>query len=153
MRTSRLLYSLAWSGLLAAAVTTLTSCSDRPNPVQPDQKVAATNTPAPPATSPYNAVVGKWSRLDGDYLLEFRGVGADGQIDAGYFNPDPIKVSKAVAVKEGSEIKVFVELRDVNYPGCTYSLAYSSSSDQLVGTYFQAAIQQTFDVVFSRAGR
>jgi hypothetical protein len=41
-------------------------------------------------------------------------------------------------------------LRDVNYLGSTYTLEYNPESDQLFGQYFQAALQQTFEVVFSR---
>jgi len=33
---------------------------------------------------------------------------------------------------------VFIELRDVNYPGSTYSLTYEPASDQLKGIYYQA---------------
>jgi hypothetical protein len=47
-------------------------------------------------------------------------------------------------------VKVFIELRDVNYPGSTYTLAYDPVSDQLKGDYFQAALRQTFDVFFTR---
>jgi hypothetical protein len=43
-----------------------------------------------------------------------------------------------------------IELRDVNYPGCIYTLEHNPQSDQLFGQYFQAALQQTYEVVFSR---
>ena len=48
-------------------------------------------------------------------------------------------------------MKVFVELRDVNYPGSTYTLAYDPAADQLRGVYFQALERQSFDVSFVRA--
>jgi hypothetical protein len=38
----------------------------------------------------------------------------------------------------------------VNYPGSTYHLSYESATDRLDGTYFQAAIKQTFNVSFLR---
>jgi hypothetical protein len=38
----------------------------------------------------------------------------------------------------------------VNYPGSTYTLEHNPQSDQLFGQYFQAAMQQTFEVVFAR---
>ena len=47
-------------------------------------------------------------------------------------------------------MKLFVELRDVNYPGSTYSLRYDPARDVLEGAYFQAMEQQTFDVSFVR---
>ena len=69
---------------------------------------------------------------------------------AAYFNPRPINVSQAEATLDGTTIKVFIELRDVNYPGATYHLAYDPRSDQLRGVYFQPALQQKFDVFFVR---
>lgn len=71
-------------------------------------------------------------------------------MDATYSNPQPIRVSKAEASQEGAATKVFVELRDVNYPGSTYTLAYDAAGDKLAGIYFQAALQQKFEVVFER---
>jgi len=43
-----------------------------------------------------------------------------------------------------------LELRDVNYPGSTYTLQYDASYDRLEGTYFQAVHRQTFDIEFVR---
>jgi hypothetical protein len=45
---------------------------------------------------------------------------------------------------------VFVELRDVNYPGSKYSLRYDPAADSLKGFYFQAIEKQTFPVEFIR---
>ena len=50
----------------------------------------------------------------------------------------------------GMPRKFFIELRDVNYPGSTYTLTYDLASDQLKGIYFQAAEQQRFEVAFVR---
>ena len=36
------------------------------------------------------------------------------------------------------------------YPGSTYTLTYNPAKDMLVGFYYQAAMQQNFDVVFAR---
>lgn len=77
-------------------------------------------------------------------------IGLNGRMDVAYFNPNPIKVSRAEASREDSVTKAFVELRDVGYPGCTYSLAYDPQGDRLVGVYFQAAVRKTFDVAFER---
>lgn len=93
---------------------------------------------------------GRWVRPDGGYVIEIGKIEADGKLAAAYFNPNPINVSKASAKQEGGQIKLFVELRDQNYPGCTYDLTYDSQNDTLVGVYFQAALQQRFDVVFAR---
>ena len=73
-----------------------------------------------------------------------------GKIDAVYLNPRPINVGRAEATREGSILKIFVELRAPGYPGSTYTLSYDPKRDQLLGVYFQAAIGQRFEVVFVR---
>ena len=104
----------------------------------------------PPAKVDLQKLAGKWIRTDGDYMLEIKTVGADGHLAADYFNPNPIKVSKAQAKLDGDTAKVFVELTDTGYPGCTYTLTYDALEDQLKGVYFQAAMQQRYDIFFIR---
>ncbi len=112
---------------------------------------AATNAPAPAAVkSEYLKLKGNWERPDGGYVLQIRDVAADGKLDAGYFNPSPINIARAVVYTEGGQIKVYVELRDANYPGCVYRLTYDPKADQLYGTYFQASMGQTYDITFAR---
>ena len=77
-------------------------------------------------------------------------IDAGGKMTAAYFNPRPINVSQAEAALDGTTAKVFIELRDVNYPGATYHLTYDAEKDQLQGVYFQPALQQKFDVFFVR---
>ena len=62
----------------------------------------------------------------------------------------PINIAKAEATHVGSKLSVFVELRAPNYPGSMYTLVYDPKQDQLRGTYFQAALGQSFDVYFVR---
>jgi hypothetical protein len=110
---------------------------------------------APAADSPttkqdFQKLRGKWLRPDGGYVIDIKSVAEDGAMDAAYFNPRPIHVAKADASHDGATTKLFIELRDVNYPGSTYTLAYDSEGDRLYGNYFQAVEQQNFDVVFVR---
>jgi hypothetical protein len=98
----------------------------------------------------FDVLQGRWLRPDGEYILQIRSVDGSGNMDAGYFNPRPINVSKAQAAKESGKIKVFVELSDVGYPGSTYTLTYDPKQDVLRGVYFQAAMKQSFDVYFTR---
>ncbi len=93
---------------------------------------------------------GKWVRQDGGYVIEIRGVSIDGKLDAAYFNPAPIHIYRAEATQEGTALKLYLELRDVNYPGSYYTLTYDEKADQLRGFYYQAVQQQLFDVTFSR---
>jgi hypothetical protein len=98
----------------------------------------------------FETLLGKWIRPDGGYILSVKRVYPDGRVDAGYFNPRPINVSQAHASQEGSTVKLFVELQAPGYPGSTYDLVYDTSNDALVGIYFQAAMQQRFQVIFQR---
>ena len=102
------------------------------------------------ALSSFDKLKGRWQRPDGGYIVEVRSVDDTGRMDAAYFNPRQINVSKAVALRDGGVTKVFIELRDVNYPGSTYTLAYDPVSDRLAGTYYQALQQQSFEVLFAR---
>jgi hypothetical protein len=95
-------------------------------------------------------LVGRWLRPDGGYVLEIRAAQTDGRLEAAYLNPRPITVARAEWHREGGRLRVFVELRDVNYPGSTHALSFLPDQDRLVGAYFQAVQQQTFDVEFVR---
>ena len=99
----------------------------------------------------FGKLKGRWVRPDGGYILSVKGVYSDGKMDAAYYNPKPINVSKAQATQDGTTLKVFVELRDAGYPGSTYMLTYDPKTDRLGGVYYQAAIQQRFDVIFVRS--
>ncbi|HEY7249292.1 MAG TPA: hypothetical protein VIG37_02270 [Methylomirabilota bacterium] len=94
------------------------------------------------------ALTGRWLRLDGGYVLEIRV--ADSAVEATYLNPRPINVARAEAMRQGSTVKLFVELRAPGYPGSTYTLSYNAKRDELSGEYFQAALGQTFPVSFQR---
>jgi hypothetical protein len=86
--------------------------------------------------------------LDNASLI--RSIGANGRLDAGYFNPKSINVSLAEVSRGENAVRVFVELQDVGYPGSSYTLTYDPQRDLMSGTYFQAALNQTFDVIFVR---
>ena len=95
-------------------------------------------------------LIGRWVRPDGGYVIDIRNVDADGKLQAAYFNPRPIHVSQARVTKAQKKLQIFLELRDVGYPGATYTLTYNAQHDVLAGLYFQPTVDQTFDVVFVR---
>lgn len=95
-------------------------------------------------------LAGRWQRPDGGYVLELTGIGPEGQVKAAYFNPQPINVSRSHWQMKDNRLKVFVELRDVNYPGSRYTLTYQPERNRLYGIYYQATMGQIFDVEFLR---
>lgn len=115
--------------------------------VDADNHVAST-----PATAPdFGVLKGRWVRPDGGYVIDIQSVDSGGRMAAAYFNPSPIHVARAEAAEDDETIRIFLELRDVNYPGSTYNLVYEPTLDCLQGTYFQATLKETFDVVFARS--
>jgi hypothetical protein len=93
---------------------------------------------------------GRWVRPDGGYVLELRNIQKNGGLKASYFNPRTIKVYKASWRYKKGLISVFVELRDINYPGSKYDLRYDPATDSLRGTYFQAVEKETYNIEFMR---
>jgi hypothetical protein len=100
--------------------------------------------------SEFQRLVGRWQRTEGDYILDVQSVSSDGKIEARYFNPKPIHVAAARATMVDGEPRLFIELRDINYPGSTYTLTYNRQSDQLDGVYYQALQEMSFFVTFVR---
>jgi hypothetical protein len=143
---------MRWPFYIALIPAALLSVScDKPAPTE-HAASPSTNIPSVPSKPPlqFTRILGRWERPDGGYVLELRTVDSQGKLEANYFNPGPIHVERAAALSENGATKVFVLLRDVNYPGCTYSLTYDDKVDQLYGQYFQASQQQTYDVTFAR---
>ena len=136
LRIPRALPVLAALGLLLASA--LPAVAQRP-----------TSTAVKPMPS-FEMLKGRWLRDTGGYIVEIRNVEPEGRMDAAYFNPRSIHVGKAEASRKGGAVKVFIELRDVNYPGSTYTLTYDAKTDRLVGRYYQAVARETFDVFFVR---
>jgi len=150
----RWLAGAAVAGVVLLAVYLVTRPpAAQPSPASPPNPVSPTNTVASASleTRPqFRRLLGRWLRPDGGYVLDFKHVEDNGKLEATYLNPRPIFVSRAEATQETNTTKVFVELQDVGYPGCNYTLVYDAPSDQLHGVYYQAAIQESFDVVFVR---
>ena len=113
-------------------------------------KAEAANPAGAASKSEFHTLNGRWQRLDGGYIVDIKSVAGSGVADAAYFNPKPIHVAKAEASRDGETLQVFIELRDVNYPGSTYTLTYDPVADQLKGVYYQAVERQRFPVAFVR---
>jgi hypothetical protein len=114
------------------------------------ESVAAPAANAGAVPAPVKQLLGRWVRTDGGYALELRSPDLSGKLEASYFNPKPIRVSRAVWMQGGGGLQVAVELNDAGYPGATYLLTHDASLDRLRGQYTQPQMQQTFDVEFVR---
>ena len=91
-------------GALALAIF-LVGCG---KPAQPEAGPKADAPAAPAAESAdFGPLKGRWVRQDGDYMIEIKSVGADGKLEAGYFNPRPIHVGKAEAEAREGRVRVF----------------------------------------------
>lgn len=98
----------------------------------------------------YGTLAGNWQRTDGNYLIRVRDVLSDGQATVEYFNPRSIHVAWAKISTEKEMIKLFIKFQDKDYEGSTYRLYYYSKKDALVGFYYQAPTDRTFEVIFLR---
>ena len=105
-----------------------------------------------PRTAKINLDVlkGAWVRPDGGYTIVIKSIGPNGQLEATYFNPNPLPFAKAQASQEGETLRASFELRAGGYNGSTYELSYDRASDRLKGTYYQAVAKQKFDIYFVR---
>jgi hypothetical protein len=138
-------FKLVTAGLIAAAL--LGGCGR----TEKKTEAAAAKGEAPvQMTGAFERIKGKWMRSDGGYILEFKQLKANNELDVAYFNPNPIHVGKARIYEERGFTKVFVELQDVNYPGSRYTLILNADKNQLVGNYFQATQQVDYEVAFEK---
>ena len=145
--------ALATAVLLLSGTKPAPGPTTAPVPAQPvqtnAQPVVASAAEAAP-TSPFAPLLGRWLRPDGEYVIEIKSIEGNGEMRAGYFNPRPINVARAEAFQQDGKVKMYLELRDAGYPGSHYTLEYRKDTDQLMGVYFQAAVQESFEVLFVR---
>jgi hypothetical protein len=135
---------------LILALTMLSMLFDVAGVIHKSTCAASQDSPEPVQKTDEKYLVGRWIRPDGGYVIELTATGVKGSLKAAYFNPKPINVYRAeIACKKGI-CTIFVELRDINYPGSKYNLRYDKKNDRLIGTYYQAVAGQTYVVEFLR---
>ena len=139
--------SLAVVILIAAAILAVVGFKSAP-PSGESKSPTTAHTKNPDG---FQKLIGRWLRPDGGYIIEIRGITQNGRMDAAYLNPRPIHIAQADASWKNGKLQVFIELRDTGYPGSTYTLDYNPEQDVLTGIYYQAAMNQAFEVVFVRA--
>src|SRR5713101_8828626 len=101
----------------------------------PQAQQPSTTTTAPTSTgsdsqTAFNALLGRWVRVEGGYVITIRAVDADGKLDASYANPRPLPFYIALATKDGNALGLFFELRAGGYGGSTHTLNYDATSDR-----------------------
>ena len=114
--------------------------------------VAADMGTPPVSSLDYTVIAGEWQRTDGGYLIKVSDVQPEGRARVEYFNPRPIHVALAAISTQKELIKLFIKFQDKGYEGSTYTLFYYAEKDALLGFYYQAAMDRTFEVIFVRKG-
>jgi hypothetical protein len=118
--------------------------------IEPSSTVSEPIVTQPRKLADSSKLIGDWIRTDAPYEIKISEISGNGVMKVGYFNPRSINVSKASWSPANGAINIYIELRDVNYPGSNYNLTYFQGNDTLVGKYFQAVEGVTYDVGFSR---
>ena len=141
--------------LLPAVLVVLASgCNegqDKNKTTEPVSTSTETVSPQQKTTADKEVLVGNWERTDAPYQIKITELLDEGTMKAGYFNPKSINVASALWAFTDGVLKIYIELRDENYPGSNYNLIYYPEKDLLAGKYFQAVEKVTYDVGFIRA--
>ena len=105
-----------------------------------------------PRTAKINIDVlkGTWVRPDGGYTIVIKSIGPNGQLEATYFNPNPLPFAKAQASQEGESCAHSLNCARAATMVRPTSSATIAASDRLKGTYYQAVAKQKFDIYFVR---
>jgi hypothetical protein len=115
-----------------------------------EKKVDSTAVAQAPTREQLEKLKGRWQRTDGGYVMQILSVSDNGTMSAEYFNPKSIHVENAQWIFRQGVLYIRVILRDVNYPGSTYTLGYKADNDYLMGNYYQAVEGANYDVIFTR---
>ena len=98
----------------------------------------------------YDIIAGEWQRMDGSYLIKVGDIQTDGRATVEYFNPHPIHIKESAILTQKGLIKLYIKFQDKGYEGSTYRLYYFAEKDALVGFYYQAPMDKTYEVIFMR---
>jgi hypothetical protein len=83
-----------------ACVASLQAQTPAASPARPGAKAAAG----------FGVLIGRWLRPDGGYVINIRGVDAEGRLDAAYANPNPLPFARAEAARDGKTLKLFFKI-------------------------------------------
>jgi hypothetical protein len=139
--------------LIAVLAVVASGCNegqDKGKTTEPASTSTETVSPRQKTTADKGVLLGDWTRTDASYQIKITELLDDGTMKAGYFNPKSINVASALWAFTDGVLKIYIELRDENYPGSNYNLIYYPERDLLAGKYFQAVERVTYDVGFAR---
>ena len=136
--------------IIAVFVFSCNEPQEKKQEAEPENTSSETVSPQKRKIPDKNILVGEWTRTDASYQIKITELLDDGTMKAGYFNPKSINVGSAMWACADGVLKIYIELRDENYPGSNYNLIYYPERDLLAGKYFQAVERVTYDVAFTR---
>lgn len=139
---------VGWTWRSIVLATSLAVCGaafPQARPAQPEGAASAA-----PARVSAEILKGTWIRPDGGYRIVIQGVGADGKLEAMYFNPSQLPFARAQVSQDATSFRVVLELQAGGYAGSVYDLVYEAATDRLKGTFNQAVAKQKYDVFFVR---
>jgi len=143
-------FSLMLLAIIAVFVFSCKEAEEKKQETEPQNTSSETVSPQQKAIPDKNKLVGEWTRTDASYQIKITELLDDGTMKAGYFNPASISVGSAMWAFADGVLKIYIELRDENYPGSNYNLIYDPERDLLAGKYFQAVERATYEVGFTR---
>ncbi|MEA2115982.1 MAG: hypothetical protein U9P36_11465 [Thermodesulfobacteriota bacterium] len=97
--------------------------------------------------------MGEWQRTDGNYSLKLSNIQKDGQVQAEYFNPEPIHINRAAVSTQEGLLRLDITFQGSNYEGSKYKLYYYAEKDALAGFSYQAVLNRTYKVIFLRKNK
>ncbi len=118
---------------------------------------ASTAPPAAPATAKPNldVVKGTWVRPDGGYVIDVKGVGADGRLEATYFNPNQLPFAKAQASNDGGVLRVALVIQaggDAGRPTTFATIRQATSFWHVLPGRSQAQVRRVFRAAMTGPG-
>ena len=97
----------------------------------------------------FHVLKGSWQAQNGD-VITIKNIGAAGNIEMHYFNPEPVHVTQAQAARDGKSTRILIFLRYPDSLCCTYDLTYDPQSDQLKGLFWRKGTSKSTEIIFDR---
>jgi hypothetical protein len=98
----------------------------------------------------FGVLKGRWQALNGYEVLEIKQIEATGRMEAAFWKPEPVHVSRAQAGRDGKVTRVLIHLRYPDSSCCFFDLTYEPGSERLKGIYWLKGRSKSTDVVFIR---